>query len=82
MRNSLKRENTERLRTEEAVSLVLVSRWRFSDAIQLTGADPAEVRRWIKRGVKRLPYVPTPAMIEAECRPLREFKRRRGEPIA
>lgn len=63
------RDNTESMKAAEVAVLVLQHGWTFDAAVELTHADPQRARRRL-RSRSKLPFVPTPAMIDAECRKL------------
>lgn len=64
------RDNSESMKAAEVAVLVLQHGWTFDAAVELTHADPERARRRL-RSSSKLPFVPTPAMIQAECRRLR-----------
>lgn len=70
--SALKSDNTPSMRAAEMAVAVLVWGWSFEEAHLLIGGDPDRARRRI-RGDGKLPYIPTPDQIAAECRRLRRW---------
>lgn len=63
---SLVDEDSQKSNTTDAAALVVQHGWTVEQAAELTGADPEAIEDRLTWKT-RLPWCPTPTMIQAEC---------------